>query len=137
MSMAILFLLFMIQRFGTGRVGVVFSPIILLWFAALFGVGIYNIAVYDWRILRAIGPNAWLLFMIKNGHKGWLMLGGVVLCITGNISFVSIVLSVACHFVLASLKLFVIKDDRRAWLMLGSVVLCIAGNIAACKWLVV
>ena len=82
-AMAILFVLFMIQRFGTGGIGILFSPIILVWFAFLTGIGLYNILTHDWRILLALGPNAWLSFLIRNGHHGWIMLGGVVLCITG------------------------------------------------------
>jgi KUP system potassium uptake protein len=82
-ALLILFLLFMIQRMGTGYVGVLFSPVVLIWFGFISSIGIYNIVKFDWRILRAISPTAWFNFFLRNGPKGYTMLGGVILCITG------------------------------------------------------
>ena len=81
-TLAILFLLFMAQRFGTGKVSILFSPMLSLWFLALFCFGIYNITLYP-RVLRAFSP--WFAFdyFIRNGYTAWVSLGAVVLCIAG------------------------------------------------------
>ena len=43
-SCAILLVLFSIQRFGTSRLGMAFSPVLLLWFLVNAAIGVYNIA---------------------------------------------------------------------------------------------
>jgi K+ transporter len=82
-SVIILAGLFLIQQFGTGFVGSLFSPVILVWFAFNVVVNLYNIIVYQPGVLRAFGPNYWFAFFLRNGTQGWQYLGGVVLCITG------------------------------------------------------
>ena len=81
-TLAILFLLFMVQRFGTERVSFLFSPVIVIWFISLFGIGIYNIT-FDYTVLRAFSPSYGFQFFIRNGYNSWVQLGAVVLCITG------------------------------------------------------
>ena len=49
---AILFFFFLIQRIGTSKVSFMFSPVLLVWFCALAGIGIYNISLYP-SVLRA------------------------------------------------------------------------------------
>ena len=83
-SIAILIVLFSIQRFGTRWVGYAFSPVILLWFLFNAIIGIYNIAKFDPRVFRAISPSHWFLYFLRNGRGGWKTLGGVVLCVTGG-----------------------------------------------------
>ncbi|MQL91406.1 hypothetical protein Taro_024020 [Colocasia esculenta] len=83
-SVAILVLLFAVQRFGTDRVGYTFAPIILLWFAFIGGIGLYNLFKYDVKILRALNPKYIVDYLKRNRKRGWISLGGVVLCITGT-----------------------------------------------------
>ncbi|BFG16465.1 hypothetical protein CerSpe_027390 [Prunus speciosa] len=82
-SIIILVVLFNIQRFGTGKVGVMFSPILALWFFSLGSIGIYNLVKYDITVLKAFNPAYIYFFFKKNDKEAWLALGGCVLCITG------------------------------------------------------
>ncbi|KAL2344313.1 hypothetical protein Fmac_005598 [Flemingia macrophylla] len=82
-SIAVLVVLFSIQRFGTGKVGFMFAPVLALWFFSLGSIGLYNIVKYDITCLRAVNP-AYIYYFFKNHGKGaWSALGGCVLCITG------------------------------------------------------
>ena len=83
-ALAIICLLFFIQRFGTRFVGMAFSPIILLWLICNAMIGIHNLQKYGAGVFRAFGPNHWFDYMLRNGKQGWKTLGGVVLCITGE-----------------------------------------------------
>uniref|UniRef100_A0A0E0ERQ1 Potassium transporter n=1 Tax=Oryza meridionalis TaxID=40149 RepID=A0A0E0ERQ1_9ORYZ len=82
-SILFLILLFSVQRFGTGKVGFMFAPILALWFLNLGTIGIYNLAKYDISVVRAFNPVYIYLFFQTNGIKAWSALGGCVLCITG------------------------------------------------------
>uniref|UniRef100_A0A0E0B2B4 Potassium transporter n=1 Tax=Oryza glumipatula TaxID=40148 RepID=A0A0E0B2B4_9ORYZ len=82
-SILFLILLFSVQRFGTGKVGFMFAPILALWFINLGTIGIYNLAKYDISVVRAFNPVYIYLFFQTNGIKAWSALGGCVLCITG------------------------------------------------------
>ncbi|RLM75519.1 potassium transporter 23 isoform X2 [Panicum miliaceum] len=82
-SIIVLVLLFSVQRFGTGKVGFMFAPILGLWFINLGSIGIYNIVKYDISVVRAFNPAYIYLFFQTNGMKAWSALGGCVLCITG------------------------------------------------------
>jgi KUP system potassium uptake protein len=82
-SVTILILLFMVQRMGTHRIGRVFGWIMLLWFFSIGAAGIPFILKHP-RILMAMSPHYGIEFLL-NGHlKGFLLLGSVVLCITGG-----------------------------------------------------
>jgi len=81
-SMVILLVLFMGQRFGTGRVGTAFGPIMALWFVSIATLGIAEIA-REPRILLALNPWHGVQFFVANGHIGFLTLGAVVLAVTG------------------------------------------------------
>jgi KUP system potassium uptake protein len=74
--------LFAVQRFGTGRVGVVFGPVMFLWFVALGVLGAMQIA-HEPRILGALNPWHGVRFFITNGKIAFLSLGAVVLAVTG------------------------------------------------------
>jgi KUP system potassium uptake protein len=81
-SAAILVLLFALQRFGTARVGALFGPIIVLWFATLAITGVLQIAQTP-RILEALNPlHAWH-FLTERGAGILLAVGAIVLAITG------------------------------------------------------
>ena len=83
-ALAIICVLFLIQRFGTRVVGSAFSPVILLWLLFNALIGIYNMHTYGAGVFRAFGPSYWFAYLLRNGHSGWKSLGGVVLCITGT-----------------------------------------------------
>ncbi|XP_061359604.1 putative potassium transporter 12 isoform X2 [Gastrolobium bilobum] len=83
-SILVLVALFSIQRFGTSKVGFMFSPILALWFVSLGSIGIYNIVKHDIIVLGAINPAYIYYFFKKNGKNAWSALGGCVLCITGS-----------------------------------------------------
>ncbi|OIV93906.1 hypothetical protein TanjilG_05609 [Lupinus angustifolius] len=82
-SIVVLVALFSIQRFGTNKVGFMFSPVLALWFFSLGSIGIYNIIKYDITVLRAFNPAYIYYFFTRNGKGAWSALGGCVLCITG------------------------------------------------------
>ncbi|KAK2973818.1 hypothetical protein RJ640_011746 [Escallonia rubra] len=90
-SIAILIVLFSVQRFGTDKVGYSFAPVIVLWFTFISGIGLYNLFKHDVGVLRAFNPKYMIDYFKRNGKKGWISLGGVVLCITGEkvVHFVS------------------------------------------------
>ena len=79
----ILLLLFSAQRRGTGSVGAVFGPVMLLWFTTLAVLGIYNIAHHP-GIGLAINPTHAIWFFVRNGKLGFLVLGSVFLVVTGG-----------------------------------------------------
>jgi len=74
--------LFMVQRHGTHRVGALFGPLMLLWFAM---IGIYGLTevVRHPSILLAINPAWGVRFFVTHGHGGFIALGAVVLVVTG------------------------------------------------------
>ncbi|KAL3680625.1 hypothetical protein R1sor_023581 [Riccia sorocarpa] len=83
-TVVILIGLFSIQRFGTGRVGHTFSPAVLIWFLSIGLVGIYNIAKMGSPVHKAFNPYLAFDYLIRNKKRGWVSLGGIVLCITGT-----------------------------------------------------
>ncbi|KAJ6890750.1 potassium transporter 12 isoform X1 [Populus alba x Populus x berolinensis] len=82
-SIIILLGLFNIQRFGTGKVGFMFAPVLALWFFSLGAIGIYNLVKHDISVLKALNPAYIYFFFKKNSSAAWSALGGCVLCITG------------------------------------------------------
>ena len=81
-SVGILVALFVIQRHGTGTVGVLFGPVCALWFAALAVDGMWNIARAP-IVLQALNPIHALRFATSHGFASFLVLGSVLLAITG------------------------------------------------------
>ncbi|CAG8558828.1 4368_t:CDS:10 [Acaulospora colombiana] len=79
---AILIVLFLGQRLGTQRVGVLFAPIVSLWFISLASIGIWNISKYP-SVLKAYNPYYAIDYFIRNGSDSFQVLGGVLLAITG------------------------------------------------------
>ncbi|KAH9303016.1 hypothetical protein KI387_014599, partial [Taxus chinensis] len=82
-SAAILLALFLFQRFGTGKVSFLFSPVMILWFVTNALIGLYNIVKYYPAAFKGIDPYYIVYFFHKHKKDGWVLLGGVVLCITG------------------------------------------------------
>jgi KUP system potassium uptake protein len=81
-SVLILVALFAIQPQGTARMGRAFGPIMALWFATIALLGIWGISRYP-SVLLAIDPRYGLSYLLFGGHTGFLILGGVFLCVTG------------------------------------------------------
>src|SRR3982751_903009 len=79
---AILVLLFWFQSRGTAKVGAIFGRIMLLWFACLAVLGIRGILQHP-SVVRAISPFYAIEFMARHGERGFLILGAVVLVVTG------------------------------------------------------
>jgi K+ transporter len=75
--------LFLLQRRGTEKVSHLFTPVILVWLFLIAAIGIYNIVVYAPSIFQACSPHYGILFLVRNKKQGWIMLGGIVLSITG------------------------------------------------------
>jgi KUP system potassium uptake protein len=81
-SVLILVALFAIQPQGTARIGRAFGPIMALWFATIALLGIWGICRYP-SVLLAIDPRHGLSYLLAGGGTGFLVLGGVFLCVTG------------------------------------------------------
>lgn len=81
-ALAILILLFVMQRFGSGTIGWLFGPVILVWFVTIGGFGISQV-VKDPAVFQALSPSWAVRFMVTHGAEGYLVLGGVVLAVTG------------------------------------------------------
>jgi KUP system potassium uptake protein len=82
LTLAVLFLLFAVQKRGTGGIGRFFGPITLVWFAAIALLGVAHIASNP-SILKALSPHYALRFMYHNPVITFIILGAVVLCVTG------------------------------------------------------
>jgi len=81
-SLAILIALFCIQRYGTAAVGKLFGPITLLWFIVLAVLGVINIGAAP-QIIGALNPAHALQFIIDHPTVAYIVMGGVVLVVTG------------------------------------------------------
>ena len=82
LSIAVLTLLFMIQKHGTGLVGKLFAPVMMLWFLVLAVLGARSI-IANPEVLHALNP-AWAVhFFIEYKTVSFFALGAVVLSITG------------------------------------------------------
>ncbi len=78
----IVLLLFAFQNRGTGRVGAVFAPVMLLWFVVLATLGLWHVAQHP-GVLRAVSPYYAVEFFAHEHWVAFFALGTVVLCITG------------------------------------------------------
>ena len=81
-ALVILLALFVFQRFGTARIGGTFGPLMALWFITIAALGAAEIA-REPRVLFALNPWYGLQFFSANGKTGFLVLGAVVLAVTG------------------------------------------------------
>jgi KUP system potassium uptake protein len=82
LSAVILFALFVIQKWGTASVGRLFGPVMLVWFVTIGILGAVEMARRP-SIVVALNPWHGLRFLLDHGHMGFLVLGAVVLVITG------------------------------------------------------
>jgi KUP system potassium uptake protein len=81
-TVTIIVVLFAIQHRGTGSVGRMFGPIMLVWFATIGALGIRGIAMHP-EVLKALSPGYAFDFLFHSGSTGFFSLASVVLAITG------------------------------------------------------
>ena len=82
LAVTILLGLFAIQSKGTAWIGQAFGPVMLLWFITMAVMGIAGIARHP-TVLAAINPRYGIAYLFSHGFHGFLVLGGVFLCVTG------------------------------------------------------
>ena len=82
LAVAILLALFAVQPQGTARIGRLFGPVMLVWFIVMALLGIYGILRHP-AVFAALNPMYGLTYLATGGLKGFLVLGGVFLCVTG------------------------------------------------------
>ena len=83
LTLLILFGLFFVQKRGTADIGKFFGPITLVWFVAIAVLGVWHIA-HTPEVLLALSPHYALGFMWENPGTTFIILGAVVLCVTGG-----------------------------------------------------
>lgn len=104
-TVAILIVLFSVQRHGSGRIGRLFGPIMLLWFLVLAVLGLRGIFMSP-SVLTAFNPWHAVMFFANNGMVGFLTLGAVFLVVTGG------------EALYADLGHFGVSPIRKAWFFL-------------------
>lgn len=82
-TVGILVVLFLQQRHGTGKIGAVFGPVILLWFIVLGALGIRGI-IMNPSVLAAFNPMYGIEFFIRHGREAFYVMGSVFLVVTGG-----------------------------------------------------
>jgi KUP system potassium uptake protein len=118
-AVVILVALFAIQPLGTTKIGKAFGPIMALWFLVMAMLGLWGIVQHP-AVLFAIDPRAGLAYLRTGGLTGFLVLGGVFLCVTG------------AEALYADMGHFGARPIRLAWsaLVFPSLVLNYAGQAA-------
>ncbi|KRC12028.1 potassium transporter Kup [Hydrogenophaga sp. Root209] len=81
-TLVVLFALFAVQKRGTGGIGRFFGPITVVWFVTIAGLGVVQIVDHP-EILAALSPHHALRFMWQQPGTTFIILGAVVLCVTG------------------------------------------------------
>ena len=82
-ALAVLIVLFRSQQHGTEKVGGLFGPIMIVWFICLASFGVKSLLQTP-RVLEALNPINAVHFFMRNGWHGALVLGAVVLSVTGG-----------------------------------------------------
>jgi KUP system potassium uptake protein len=103
---AILIGLFAVQSRGTGAVGRLFGPVMLVWFLVIGALGVHGIVQHP-GVLEALSPTWGVRFLLRDGLTGFLALGGVVLAVTG------------AEALYADMGHFGAGPIRRAWLLVA------------------
>ncbi|WP_257604278.1 potassium transporter Kup, partial [Pseudomonas sp. UMAB-08] len=81
-SLVVLVALFVLQRHGTARIGILFGPVMVTWFLVLAALGINGIVAHP-EVLKALNPVWGVRFFIVHPGLGVAVLGAVVLALTG------------------------------------------------------
>ena len=82
LTLVILFVLFWVQRYGTSGIGRFFGPLTAIWFIVIAVLGIMNIWLNP-AVLWALSPHHAWRFVLENPGVSFLILGALVLCVTG------------------------------------------------------
>jgi len=82
-TIAILIALFSFQKHGTGDVGRIFGPIMLLWLITLASLGLWHV-IRQPQVLTAVNPMHALGFFVANRGRALLVLGSIFLVVTGG-----------------------------------------------------
>jgi KUP system potassium uptake protein len=82
LTLVVIIGLFAAQSRGTGKVGAVFGPVMVIWFVALGILGLCGI-VMEPRVLESLNPILGLEFLVASGWVGFVVLGAVFLAVTG------------------------------------------------------
>jgi KUP system potassium uptake protein len=82
-TVAVLIGLFLLQRRGTGGIGSIFGPVMILWFSTIAVLGVASI-LREPSVLSAVNPAHAFSFFARNGGRGFLVLGAVFLVATGG-----------------------------------------------------
>jgi K+ transporter len=119
MAVGILVALFAIQSQGTARIGRAFGPVMAAWFGAIALLGVWGIAKHP-GVLVGLDPRYAVSYLAHEGFKGFAVLGGVFLCVTG------------AEALYADMGHFGAKPIRLAWsaIVFPSLVLNYAGQAA-------
>jgi KUP system potassium uptake protein len=118
-AVAVLIGLFAFQPQGTSRIGRTFGPIMTVWFLCIAVLGVWGITRHP-AVLLSIDPRYGLAYLFFSGAHGFLVLGGVFLCVTG------------AEALYADMGHFGARPIRLAWsaLVFPSLVLNYAGQAA-------
>ncbi len=119
LTLVLVVLLFAAQRFGTDRIGGLFGPVMVLWFAAAGALGAVQVIAHP-AVLAAASPTYAVRFFLADPIRAFFTLGTVVLAITG------------AEALYADMGHFGRRAISRAWLGLAlpALLLCYAGQSA-------
>jgi len=81
-GIVIIVLLFLVQRWGTSKIGIVFGPIMCIWFLCLFMIGIWRVTLKP-SILKAFNPWEAFDYLLREKKRGFYQIGSVFLSVTG------------------------------------------------------
>ena len=81
-TVTIIILLFLLQRLGSGAVGRVFGPVMLIWFTTIAVLGVRGIGMHP-EVLKALSPSYAFELLFQSGSTGFFALTSVVLAFTG------------------------------------------------------
>lgn len=104
-TVAILIVLFAVQRHGTGVVGLAFGPVTFLWFLVLAVLGVRGVLANP-QVLAAVSPHHAVAFLLENSGRGFMVLGAVFLVVTG------------AEALYADLGHFGARPIRRSWFLI-------------------
>jgi KUP system potassium uptake protein len=82
LALIVLVSLFLLQRRGTASVGGLFGPVMILWFGTMGALGLTNV-LREPAVLAAVNPAHAVGFFVEHRGYGFLVLGAVVLAVTG------------------------------------------------------
>jgi KUP system potassium uptake protein len=106
LALVILVGLFLLQRYGTDRIGKLFGPVMVVWFIVIAALGFAAIAQNP-QILRAVNPYYGVILFVTEPWTAFVALGSVVLAVTG------------CEALYADMGHFGRRPIRYAWLFVA------------------